>query len=422
MLRISSYYLVTSLMLLGLPFGVAAEADQERVVSIQDLVDELLQNNPAIRAAEYRHDAATKRPSQVSTLPEPKLSFTNFGVGHPFSRLQDNNFAYQGFGFSQEVPFPGKLALAREEASREAESEREMYGTVVLDQIAQLKVAYYDWFQLTKAIEINGKNRDLLERFEKIARARYSVGRGIQQDVLKAQVEQSGLAQQLEIIEQKKATAEARIRSLLNSERPLGRPAAVTLSPLSASLEDFLGSIDAQAPLLRAQQAMLDSRAVGIERSKKEYRPDFNFSFQWQKNGAPFADYYMATAEVKVPLYFWRKQRLGVEEAAARFQEARQTYASARQEVVFMIKDLYLTASTSERLLALYQSGIIPQASLSLESAVAGYEVGSIDFLTLMNNFMGLLTYEMQYYEELAKHEQALARLEALVARPVTQP
>jgi outer membrane protein TolC len=191
---------------------------------------------------------------------------------------------------------------------------------------------------------------------------------------------------------------------------------------LSAGLEEVLASIDGQAPLLRAQQAMLDSRAVGIERSKKEYRPDFAFSFQWQKTGAPFPDYYMATAEVKVPLYFWRKQRLGVEEAAARFQEARQSYASARQELVFMIKDLYLTASTSERLLALYQSGIIPQASLSLESAVAGYEVGSIDFLTLMSNFMSLLTYEMQYYEELAKHEQALARLEALVARPLTQP
>lgn len=402
--------------------GTAAYAEQGHVVSIQELLNELLQNNPDIRAAEYRHDAATKRPSQASTLPEPMLSLTNFGVGHPFSQLRDNDFAYQGLGFSQEVPYPGKLALAREEASREAESEREMYGAVVLDKTAQLKVAYFEWFQLTKAIEINGKNRDLLERFEKIARARYSVGRGIQQDVLKAQVEQSGLAQQLEIIEQKKATAEARIRSLLNSERPLGRPAEVILSPLSAGLEEFLASIDGQAPLLRAQQAMLDSRAVGIERSKKEYRPDFAFSFQWQKTGGRFPDYYMATAEVKLPVYFWRKQRLAVEEAAARFQEARQSYASARQELVFMIKDLYLTASTSERLLALYQSGIIPQASLSLESAVAGYEVGSVDFLTLMSNFMSLLTYEMQYYEELAKHEQALARLEALLARPLTRP
>jgi len=402
--------------------GQAVSAEQERVVHIQDLVDELLRNNPDIRAAQFRHDAATKRPSQLNALPEPKVSFTNFGVGHPFSRLSTSEFAYQGFGFSQEVPYPGKLALAGEEARKEAESQREMYRMAVLDKTAELKVAYYDWFQIARATEITRKNRDLLERFERIARARYAVGKGIQQDVLKAQVEQSGLAQQLEILEQKKATIEARIRSLLNAERPLGRPADIKLTPLSTNLEAFLASVDRQAPRLRAQQAMLDSRAVGIERSKKEYRPDFAFNFQWQKTAAPFRDYYMATAEVKLPLYFWRKQRLGVEEAAARFQEARQTYVSARQELVFMIKDLYLTARTSERLLALYQSGIIPQASLSLESALAGYEVGSVDFLTLMNNFMSLLTYEMQYYDELAKHEQALARLEALVATPLTQP
>ena len=421
-LRLGMLFSLLSLALFGQDAGRTAGGEQEAVVHIQDLVDELLRNNPDIRAAQYRLDAAAKRPSQVSTLPEPKLSFTNFGVGHPISRLSDSNFAYQGFGLTQEVPYPGKLALAGEEARKEVESERETYRMVVLHKTAELKVAYYDWFQVTKAIEITRKNRDLLERFERIARARYAVGKGIQQDVLKAQVEQSSLAQQLEILEQKKATIEARIRSLLNTERLLCRPAEIKMAVLSAGLEEFLASIDRQAPRLRAKQAMLESRAVGIERSKKEYHPDFAFNFQWLKTGAPFRDYYMATAEVKLPVYFWRKQRLGVEEAAARFQEARQSYVSARQDLVFMVKDLYLTARTSERLLALYQSGIIPQASLSLESALAGYEVGGVDFLTLLNNFMSLLTYEMQYYEELAKHEQALARLEALVALPLTRP
>ena len=79
-------------------------------------------------------------------------------------------------------------------------------------------------------------------------------------------------------------------------------------------------------------------------------------------------------------------------------------------------------ARTSERLLVLYESGIIPQAALSLESALAGYEVGSVDFLTLISNLTTLLNFEMQFYEELAKHEQALANLEPLVATPLTQP
>lgn len=398
-----------------------AEPNREHVIQLDELVAELLSGNPAIRAALHRVDAAARRPSQMSTLPEPKFSISNFGVGHPVSRLRDSDFAYYGFGLSQEIPYPGKLALAGEEAKKEAESHRQMYGALVLDLVAQLRVAYYEWFGITRSLDITRKNRDLLRRFEQIARVRYSVGKGPQQDVLRAQVEESTLAQQLEMLAQRKGTIEARIRSLINSERPLARPADLRLTPLAASLEQMLNAVDQNAPRLKARQAMLDSRSVAIERAKKEYHPDFGVSFQWQKNGAPFRDYYMAMAEVKVPLYFWRKQRLGVEESVSRLREARYDFLAERQELVFQVKDLYLTAKTSERLLALYQSGIIPQSSLSLESALAGYEVGGVDFLTLMSNFRTVLTYEMQYYEELARHAQAVARLEALVASPLAE-
>jgi outer membrane protein TolC len=130
----------------------------------------------------------------------------------------------------------------------------------------------------------------------------------------------------------------------------------------------------------------------------------------------------MATAEVKLPVWYARKQRYAVEEAASRLQESRSNYRAGQAELVFHAKDQYLIAKTSERLLALYESGIIPQASLSLESAMAGYEVGTVDFLTLVNNLMAILNFERQYFQELAKHEQALALLEPLVARVLAQP
>src|SRR2546427_10230644 len=90
--------------------------EQPPVTSLQDLVEQLEKNNPEIRAARFRFEAATKRPSQVAALPEPKLTLANVGVGQPFSRLGVSEFAYRGIGFSQEIPFPGKLSLAAEEA------------------------------------------------------------------------------------------------------------------------------------------------------------------------------------------------------------------------------------------------------------------------------------------------------------------
>src|SRR6266853_3705622 len=152
--------------------ATAALHAEEKPFGPKDLLNGLIQNNPEIRAARFRFEAATKRPSQAGTLPEPTASYTNLGVGHPFSRLNASEFSYQGFGVSQELPFPGKLALASEEAKREAEGVRENYRAVVLDVTARLKVAYYEWLAANKAIELTRKESDLLSRFEEIARNR----------------------------------------------------------------------------------------------------------------------------------------------------------------------------------------------------------------------------------------------------------
>src|SRR6266849_9228694 len=112
---------------------------EEKPFGPQDLLNGLIQNNPEIQAARSRFEAATKRPSQAGTLPEPTASYTNLGVGHPFSRLNGSEFAWQGFGASQEIPFPGKLGLASEQAKREAEGERQNYRAVILDVTARLK-------------------------------------------------------------------------------------------------------------------------------------------------------------------------------------------------------------------------------------------------------------------------------------------
>jgi outer membrane protein TolC len=137
----------SNLCLLAFAFVLRAE---EGPLGPKELLSELLQRNPEILAARSRFDVATKRPSQVGTLPEPTATYSNFGVGHPFSRLNASNFAYHGFSVSQEFPFPGKLGLASEEAKREADSEQQKYRAVILDVTSRLKVAYYEWLVVNK--------------------------------------------------------------------------------------------------------------------------------------------------------------------------------------------------------------------------------------------------------------------------------
>src|SRR5258708_23022937 len=107
--------------------ALAALHAEEKPLGPQDLLNGLIQNNPEIQAARSRFEAATKRPSQAGTLPEPTVSYTNLGVGHPFSRPNGSEFAYQGFGVSQALPFSGKLSLASEGAKRDAEDFHQNY-------------------------------------------------------------------------------------------------------------------------------------------------------------------------------------------------------------------------------------------------------------------------------------------------------
>lgn len=397
--------------------SVPPQSTVGQLVTLNELITEVLEKNPEILAARRKFDAATKRPSQVSTLPEPKFSFTNLGVGHPVSALNRSDFAYVGVGVSQEFPFPGKLLLMKQVAKKEADSERQMILDAELRVVARLKQAYYDLLYSHRAVEIVEKNRELLDKFTKIAEAKYRVGSGIQQDVLKAQVEVSTLMQRLEMLGQQKASLGAFINSLLN--RPvsteLGQPAQIIKSELNRSLDELLRLAQENAPRIRGRQELLDSSAFALNLARKEYMPDFGGSFQYQKTGSLYPDYYMATFEVKVPLYFWRKQRLGVEEAATRLVQMRHEYQMTSQEISFGVKDQFLMAKTSERLLAMYEQGVIPQAAASLESALAGYQTGKVDFLTLINNLTVLLNFEMDYYRELSNQQKAVARLEEFV-------
>src|SRR6266478_5142927 len=397
--------------------AMAALHAEEKPLGPQDLLNGLIQNNPEIQAARSRFEAATKRPSQAGTLPEPTVSYTNLGVGRPFSRPNASEFAYQGFGVSQEFPFPGKLALASEEAKREAEGVQENLRSVVLDVTARLKVAYYEWLTVNKAIELTRKHSDLLGRFEEIARNRYTVGKGLQQDVLKAQLEVSTVEQQIAMLDEKRQRAEAEIASLLAS------PSVVLRAPVEMQPSVFVTSLDEliratnDSPRVRAEQKMVDARAVTVNRSLKDFRPDFGVNLEWDHTGGNFPEHYMATVEVKIPIYYARKQRYALEESYSRLNEAKQNYRSAQQQAIYQVKDRYLSIQSSERILNLYKTTLIPQAQLTVDSSASAYEVGSIDFLTLLTNLTNLISLDRQYYDELARHEEAIARLEPIVGK-----
>ena len=407
------------IVLLGL-WAPRAWSQAERL-ELQPLLDEALRNNREILAAQKRLEASRLRPTQASSLPEPtfSLGYSSNGSPRPFAGLGVEPTANAGFMVSQEFPFPGKRTLRGEVASKEADAELQQYRAVQLSVVSRVKQAFHRLHHSYISVEALERNRDLLNKFIRIAEARYSVGRAAQQDIFKAQAQLSIIETRILKMQQDRSAAEAELNFLLNRppDSPLAPPADVEPAEFKLTLEDLFARARESTPALQREQKMIERAELALNLARKDYYPDYSLSAGYFNMGRMPA-MYQVRADFKLPAWFWRKQRAEVAEQAAGVSQARHSYEAANQALTFRLKNEYLMAQTSYRLMEIYSKTVVPQASLALESSIPGYETGAVDFLNLLTNFMTVLEYELNYHEEALNYQLALARIEELTGPP----
>lgn len=410
--------------LLLVPISLASLWAQPDRSELTDLLNEALNNSPEIRAAQKRYEAARQRPTQVSSLPDPMFSpgYNSSGRPWPGAGLGTEVTSNIGVMVSQEIPFPGKRKLAGDMAVKEFEAEWQQYQQAKLNVVARVKQAYFRRAYAFAAVDVLSRNLDLARKLLKITEVRYSVGRAAQQDVFKAQTQISILETKRVQLEREKKAREAEINSLVNRTpgSPLDRPPQLVAIELPASLQELYTSARENSPMLRRDEKMIQRAEVAVNMARKEYYPDFTLNGGYYNMGN-MPPMYMFRADFKIPLYYFRKQRAAVTEQSQTLAQSRRTYEATNQGLHFRIQDDYLMAETSSQLVKLYGQTVIPQASLALESSLSSYETGSVDFLTVYMNYVTVVEYQMNYYEELQNLYLALARLEEMTARPLIQ-
>jgi outer membrane protein TolC len=391
-------------------------------VGLDELAGEALKRNPGVQSALRQMDALRHRVPQAKTLPDPKASVGWMGNIEPFSVQHIDPSSYRGVSAMQDIPFPGKLKLRGEIADREAEAARWDYEAARRKLVSDVKEAYYDYFYYWKAIEITKKDKDLLQKLSSIAEARYRVGKGVQQDVLKSQVELSLLDQRLTVLEQQNKTAQVRLNTLLfrDPEAPLAAPEKFEPARLGHSLDELYTLARGQDTGLQREQRMIERDQYAVNLAHQDYRPDFTVAYMYQQR-PDLLDMHGFTVTANIPIFYRTKQREEVKEAKAQLETAQLSKENRQTELLFAVKAEYLQAKSSEDLMKLYSQAVVPQSSLTLESSMASYEVGTVDFLTILANFTTVLDYEVSYYRELSNYQMALARLEPLVGVELTK-
>ena len=401
----------------------AVAAELPSPLTLEAAIAAARDRNPEIRAAQARYLAMRERPIQEGTLPDPMLGVryhnedwkTTFG---------ESEYSYFEVSAEQEIPFPGKLGLRSRIAEREAERERAMRDMSVLMALANVVVSYADLVVAETSEQILRENTRLLTLMIEQAASRYGVGEATQQDVLRATLERGALEERLVMLARERKAAAAALAAVLDLDGAASLPSTAALPepPPLASLEMLSGRLAEGSPAMRAAAEDLLRAQDTVRLARRAYYPDFALMGAYMNKEDLLPEWELGV-RVKIPLYFWRRQRAGVAEASFAKRAAEHALRNTQVSLEARLVDLHAMAESGQRLVALYDETLIPQATLTLESARASYGVGRVDFLTTLTAFSALLEYRLRRAEESGRLWRALAEIGPLVGEtPFGEP
>jgi len=408
------------------PVGAQEAHSPVQAEKLSDLIAEAEHNNPQIKAAQQAWESAKQVPSQVSTLPDPQFTVQQVNVGspRPFAGYTNSDFAYFGLGFSQDFPYPGKLRLKGEMAKRDADIVQQQYESTRRSVIAGIKTAYFQLSYLAKTLGILESDRGLLQQVEKAADARYRSGMGNQHDLLQAQLERTKLLREITMHHLDVAKMQAQIKQLLNRSQssPDIAPTDLLESPLTCTFDDLLAAARSANSDIASADKMVEKQNVQVEIAHKDFYPDFNIQYMWQRTDpSQYRAYYMLTFNIRVPIYRSRKLHPELAQAQADLSRSRSEAESQVQQVAFQLQTEYETAQKNAEVLKIYREGLLPQARAEFEAGVAAYQNNRQDFPSLLTSFLDVLKLDEEYWQSAADRETALARLEQLTGLPLRE-
>lgn len=417
--------LILLLFFAGAPAGAPAAPAEESDPQLQELVVEAARNNPEIRAASNERLAAQHRVSPAGALDDPMLEAGVINAPLPSLRLNREDMTMKMLGLSQKFPFPGKRDLRQDVAAKDAESVAFAYQETVNRVVRDVKTAYFELAFIAESARLVETNKQVLEQFLKISESRYSVGQGNQADVLKAQTQLSRMVDELIKLGRERRAIEAELTRALGRGPEAGAPvpAALRLREAPLQLEALRETALRERPQLLGLRSLVERGGKALDLARKDYYPDFDVKLSYGQrdktlDGMRRDDMLSFTVAINLPVWRETKRDPRVAEAIAMRDQAADMYQAQQNEVSSKLRQQVANAEQSLKSARLYETGILPQARLAVESSLAAYRVNRVDFLTLLDNQMTVLNFEISYASALSNYYKALAEIELLTGKP----
>jgi len=373
-----------------------------------------LAENPEIAVAARRVAMAEAHVSAAGALDDPMAMYRGWGV--PLKNPWDYNAAQNMFSLSQTLPGAGKRALRTNVAESDVDVAKAQLEQVRLEVRVRVHKAFDDLLLAQDELRIHDQHVDLARQAIEAARIKYAVGKVSQQDILKAQVTLTALAEHMIRFDRDADLARARLGTLLGRDptAPLnvhGDYAVLVTLPAAQTLEDL--ALQSRPDLVAAREAAVRSHKEQAL-AKKAYLPDFTVSagYMLMPSGTQIRNDYMVEGSMNLPWLNHRKHDAEIAEATATATEQDAELGSLRNAAFGQIQEALVEAGAAQQLAHMYHDQLRPQAEATLQASVIAYENGKTDFLDLLDSQMMVVDVDLNWFQAVADFDSRLADLE----------
>lgn len=399
----------------------------ESILTLNQAIELALTGNPGLAEIRARAEAMAAVPSQDGTLPDPTLRFGALYLPTSSFNLHQDDFTMMEVGVSQEIPFPGKLALREKIAEQEALAAADSVDEARLRLVREVKQSWWRLFYYDRALNLLDEAEHFFQQLIDVAQAKYKVGKGMQQDVLLAQLELSKLKDEKLGLFSLRHGQNARINALLDREAktPVQIPAEAEFKLpviVEPALQDKALHI---RPLFAQHHKMLDAALARVDLAQKGFYPDFTVgaAYDVRQNtptGQSRSDFASVQLSMNVPIYTDRKQAKAVDQRQSELLQAQYALQDEHRRIQAEIAAKAAEYQQTKEKLLLLEHEIIPQAQQTVNSLLAGYQVSQTDFTDLLRTQLSFFQYQTQYWQALTNTQQILAELSAEVGEELS--
>lgn len=400
---------------------LAAQAQEAPPGSnVESLLAFAREKNPDYAVMRHEAEAAAERVAPAGALADPKFRTELRDItrmGEQNASLAPSRVGSTKYLLMQDVPWFGKRDLKREVAELEAQSARGLaYGTWS-EIAARIKTTYAQLYYLHQNEQLTREILDLMTRLEKIAQARYAGGLATQQDVIRAQVEQSGIRGELIALETEHHHLHTRLNALLARPpmAPLAEPEKLRPLPAPARLDPAAleARVMARNPRLSSEASRLQAAEKSRELAYKNRYPDFSFGISPIQYQNAVKEWELMV-EMNIPLQ-QGSRRAQERESEAMLAAARARHEATANQVLAELSENLSALESARRTEALTTDSLLPQSELSYRSALAGYENGKVDFATLLDAQRQIRQTRQTRIKAQAEGQARLAEIERIL-------